>query len=342
VPSLVGPPSSIPGFAASSAALEAFRRACPKLRTARDRSGLTRPEDWAAPCADKDESPTAFFDRHFAAVRLGSGEGFTTGYYEPEIAASRTPLPGSAPVLRRPPALLDVDLGRFQPDFEGRTVRGMVKGSRLVPAPTRAEIEAGALAGQGLEIAYARAPVDLFFLHIQGSGLLRFDDGTVLRVGYAGQNGHAYVPIGRLLKQRSGMAKVGMVEIRSWIAANPQAGAALMRENPSYIFLQPLPASLDGPLGTLGVALAAEANVAVDPALIPLGAPVWLETEVEGQAFRRMVVAADTGGAIKGANRFDIFFGAGADAARKAGALAAPARAMLLIPRPAAERLPRP
>ncbi len=305
-----------------------------------DQSGLTTPDDWKAACADTQSDPATFFARHFAAVRLGDGEGLATGYFEPEIAGLARPAPGAAPVLARPPELVDIDLTQFGSSYTG-TIRGLVKDGRVVRAPDRAAIEAGAFSGRNLELGWAADPVDLFFLQIQGSGRLRMPDGGSLRIGYAGQNGHAYVAIGKLLRDRGVLEKAGMAEIKTWLRANPAQGAALMRENPSYIFFRRLPETIDGPIGALGVPLLAEANAAADPATLPLGTPVWIETTVEGAPFRRLLIAADTGGAIRGANRFDIFFGPGDEAGRKAGALAAPLGATLLLPKHAVARLPR-
>jgi membrane-bound lytic murein transglycosylase A len=325
------------GFQPSASALDAFRRACPRLLKREDASGLTAPADWQAACADASKDPAAFFARHFVPVRLGDGRGLSTGYFEPEIAGLAAPAPGAAPVLARPPELVDLNLKDWK--IEGGTIRGLVKGNRVVRAPDRAGIEGGAFAGRGLELAWAADPVDLFFLQIQGSGRLRMADGSSFRIGYDGQNGHQYVAIGKLLKDRGILPKPGMAEIKGWLRANPTEGAALMRENPSYIFFRKLPDTIDGPIGALGVPLLAEANAAADPSTLPLGTPVWIETEVGGAAFRRLLVASDTGGAIKGANRFDISFGAGELAGAKAGPLAAPLTATLLLPKAAADRL---
>lgn len=327
----------IPGFVASADALQAFRRACPRLLKREDASGLTRTADWQPACADPGTDPASFFARHFTPVVLNDGKGLATGYFEPEIRGLRAAAPGAAPVLARPPELMDLNLKDW--DISGGTIRGLVKGNRVLRAPDRAAIEAGAFAGRGLELAWAADPVELFFLQIQGSGRLAMPDGQTLRIGYDGQNGHQYVAIGRLLKDRGILPRPGMAEIKAWLRANPAEGAALMRENPSYIFFRKLPADIDGPIGALGVPLLAEANAAADPATLPLGTPVWLDTMVDGRPFRRLLVAADTGVAIKGANRFDIFFGAGAEAGRKAGPLAAPLEARLLLPNAAAARL---
>lgn len=321
------------------AAREAFRRACPRLLKRADASGLTQPDDWQAACADPEADPASFFARHFTPVRLGDGKGLATGYFEPEISAYPVATPGAAPVLARPSELVDINLKDW--GIEGGTIRGLAKNGRVTRAPDRAAIENGAFANRGLELAWAADPVDLFFLHIQGSGRLAMPDGSSFRIGYDGQNGHQYVAIGKLLRDRGILQKAGMAEIKAWLRANPAEGAALMRENPSYIFMRKLPATIDGPVGALGVPLLAEANAAADPATIALGTPVWLETTLEGQPYARLVVASDTGGAIKGANRFDIFFGAGEAAGRKAGGLASPLNATLLLPNAAAQRLPQ-
>lgn len=326
-----------PGFSANATSLEAFKRACPPLLKRADASGLTVPADWANACADKGNNPAAFFARHFTPVRLADGRGFATGYFEPEIAGLAAPAPGAAPVLARPPELVDISLKEW--GIEGGTIRGFVKGNRVVRAPDRAGIEGGALAGRGLELGWAADPVDLFFLQIQGSGRLAMPDGRSLRIGYDGQNGHSYVAIGKLLKDRGILQQAGMAEIKAWLRANPAEGAALMRENPSYIFFRRLPDTIDGPIGALGVPLLAEANAAADPETLPLGTPVWVETIVDGKPYARLLVASDTGGAIRGANRFDIFFGPGAEAGRKAGPLAAPLQATVLLPKAAAQRL---
>lgn len=346
---VIGAPSTLPGWSEARLddALRAFRRGCARLAKRVDRSGLTQPDDWAAACADRDADARAFFERHFAAVRLNDGRGMTTGYFEPEIAGCLAPTPTCAtPLHKRPDDLVEVDLTPFAADLKGRTVRGRWTGRTLAPYPDRAAIEDGALAGRGLELAYAEDAAELFMMEVQGSGALRLPDGTVRRVGYAGQNGRAYVAIGRLLRQRNILPAggAGMEAILRWIRANPAEGRALMRENPSYVFFQWADPSLDGPVGTLGVPLIPEATAAADQTTLPLGAPVWIVTEVPepGQGkrpFRRLLIAQDTGGAIRGANRFDIFWGGGARGRAVASELAAPVEAAILLPRAAAERL---
>lgn len=335
----LGAPSSMAGFSPTEAARKAFHRACPRISRREDRSGLTENTDWAAACADT-ESPTAeFFDRHFTAIRLGDGQGLATGYFEPEISALSAPAVGAAPIFSRPDDLVDIDLGKFSSDLKGKTIRGRFDGKAFVPYYDRAQINNGALAGRNLELAWARDPIELFFLQIQGSGRLSFTDGSQWRIGYAGQNGHAYVAIGRLLRERGLLEKAGMPEIVEWLRANPAEGRALMQENPSYIFFHRLPDSDDGPVGALGVPLIAEANAAIDPTVTPLGAPLLVELPVEGQIERHFLIAADVGGAIKGPNRLDIFWGHGERARRIAGNLAAPARLVILLPHAAVQRL---
>jgi membrane-bound lytic murein transglycosylase A len=234
-----------------------------------------------------------------------------------------------------------VPLGDFAASLKGRTVRGRVQGNKLVPYPTRAEISAVALAGRGLELAWAADPYDAFFLEIQGSGRLRLPDGEVLRIGYDGQNGRDYLAIGRLLIEQGRLQRgqAGMAQILAWLRANPVDAPAVLNANGSKIFFRILTG--EGPIGALNVPVTPRVSIAADPAFIPLGAPLLVDTVLtrSGDAFTALMVAQDTGGAIKGANRIDIFLGAGADAAATAGAQSAAARIILLIPTAAAARL---
>jgi membrane-bound lytic murein transglycosylase A len=322
-------------------ALAAFRASCPAVTARTDTSGLTSPGDWSAVCSqaatlDPSFAP-GFFYYNFDWVKVGDGRAFATGYYEPEIEGSRTPQAGYVPIYRVPPDLVRCTKA------DGTSGRGRVdETGNCVLYYTRAEIEDGALSRSGLELAWAKDPVDLFFLEIQGSGRIRFDDGTVMRVGYAGQNGRDYVAIGRLLRDRGFLPPGGasMQSIKDWIRANPEQGRDLMRENLSYVFFKELKGA--GPLGALNVAVAPHVTVATDPNYVPLGAPVYLEKadrpEVDG-----LWVAQDTGGAIKGPNRFDTFWGAGPDAVATAGGMSASAEGLILIPKGVAARaLPEP
>ncbi|QIK77659.1 murein transglycosylase A [Sphingomonas piscis] len=316
-------------------ALQAFRISCPSLIRRQDRSGLARPSDWQAVCSEAarlnpNDAPGFFFHR-FDWVRVGDGKAFATGYYEPQIAGSRTRQPGfDVPVYRTPSDLVRCT----RPD--GGSGRGRITANGTCTLYfTRAEIEDGALAGRGLEIGWAADPVDLFFLQIQGSGQLVAPDGSIIRIGYDNQNGREYVAIGRLLRER-GILPLGgadMKAIAAWIRANPDAGRALMRENLSYVFFKELTGA---PLGALGLPVTPHATVAADPLFVPLGAPVFLS--MERPEASGLWIAQDTGGAIKGANRFDTFWGAGEEATRIAGGMSSPGSALLLLPRGVAAR----
>ena len=318
-------------------ALAAFRISCPDVTRRDDVSGLTRPADWAAACAAAATWPQAaapaFFAAHFEPVVVGDGGAFATGYFEPEIPGSRTRQAGyDVPIYAKPPDLLDANpqtgvRGRGRVDADGQYVLYHERG----------EIEDGALAGRGLEIGWAADPVDLFFLQIQGSGRLRLPDGAVMRIGYAGQNGREYVALGRLMRERGILqSPVTMQAITDWLRAHPEEGRALMRENKSYIFFQELTGP--GPLGALGRPVTPETSVAADPRFVPLGAPVVL-SRMDSPRADGLWVAQDTGGAIRGANRFDTFWGAGPQAAAIAGGMSSRGRAVLLLPRGTVARL---
>jgi membrane-bound lytic murein transglycosylase A len=339
-----GPALPALGEPEAARALEAFRISCPALTRRADASGLTRPEDWQEACAAAAPSQpaSAFFAEHFELVQVGDGNAFVTGYFEPEIAGSRTRQPGyEVPVYRKPPDLVEVDAATAE--AAGTPRRGRLENGVVVPYYERSEIESGALAGQGLEIAWAADEIDLFFLQIQGSGRLRLPDGGVIRIGYSGQNGREYVGIGKLMKDRGllGPGQTSMQGIVAWLREHPEEGKAIMRENKSYIFFQELTGP--GPLGALGLPVTGRATVATDPNYVPLGAPILLQ--LDRAEANGLWVAQDTGGAIKGANRFDTFWGAGAEAARIAGGMQGRGRAYVLVPRGTLARLdaaPRP
>ncbi len=332
----------------AAGALAGFRESCPRLLAREDASGLTRPEDWRLPCERARSWPEArareFFAQQFAAVQVGDGRAFATGYFEPEILGSRTRRPGfEVPVYGLP-----ADLVRAWPDNvppterNGRPPLGRYDDEgRFVLYHDRAAIEEGALAGKAPVIAWAADPVEFFFLQIQGSGRLRTPEGEVIRIGYAGQNGREYVGIGGVMRERGllgegpGKYPGSMQGIMAYIRENPEEGRALMRLNKSWVFFRELEG--DGPLGALGVPVRRETSVAVDPAFVPLGAPVWLD--MDRREAGGLWVAQDTGGAIKGANRFDTFWGAGEEARLVAGGMSARGRAFVLLPRAAAVRL---
>ena len=331
----------------ASGALASFRESCPRLIARTDASGLTRAEDWRQACtaAASWSASTAprFFEAMFETVRVGEGQAFVTGYYEPEIAGVRAHQPGyDVAVYRLPPDLVRGWPAETPPEQRtGNPPLGRYDESgRFVPYFTRGEIEDGALAGKGLELAWAADPVELFFLQVQGSGRLRAPDGSVVRIGYAGQNGHPYTGIGALMRER-GLVGAGtayatsMQGLMQYLRDHPGEGRAIMRENASWVFFKELTG--DGPLGALNVPVRAESSVAADPAFVPLGAPVWLaldRAEAGG-----LWIAQDTGGAIKGANRFDTFWGAGDEARRIAGGMTGRGEALLLLPKGTLARL---
>ena len=333
--------------AKASAALAAFQQSCPQLLRRQDASGLTRPEDWRGACTAAATWPrsdaVSFFERWFEPVRVGDGSSFVTGYYEPEISGQRSRAPGfDVPVYRTPPDLMRAWPADTPPDQRtGRPPLGRYDASgKFVPYYSRAEIEAGALANKGLEIAWAADPIEMFFVEIQGSGRLRAPDGSVMRIGYAGQNGRAYTGIGQTMKER-GLIGPGtqyptsMQGIVGYLRAHPAEARGIMDLNESYVFFQELTG--DGPLGSLGVPIRPQSSVAADPAFVPLGAPVLISTD--RQDVNGIWVAQDVGGAIKGANRFDSFWGAGEQARATAGGMSARGQAVVLVPKGTLSRL---
>ena len=318
----------------AEAARFAFVSTCPALLSRIDLSGLTRNADWRPACeaarAINSGDARAFLAAHFEAVQVGDGKAFATGYYEPEIAGSRERAPGYAvPVYARPSDLADVDLGQFAADLKGRRLRGRLEKGTLVPYADRAAIEDQGLAGRARVLAWAADPVAFFFLQIQGSGRIRMTDGSILRIGYDNQNGRDYTGIGSLMRQRGLLAagQASMQGIVGWLHAHPEEGRALMRENKSFVFFRELTTA---PIGALGRPVTARVSAAADPKFVPLGAPVFLSLDRADAT--GLWVTQDTGGAIKGANRFDTFWGAGETAATTAGGMSARGSALLLLP----------
>lgn len=324
---------------AARRALHAFRISCPAAIRRDDPSGLTAPAEWVAPCRAAAEwepgKARDFFGRHFVAVEIAGGEGFATGYYEPEIAASLAPGDEYRWPIHALPEMIEAAAaapGEPQP----RTAMARIVDGRIEPFPDRAAIEAGAIEGTPV-LAWARDPVALFFLHIQGSGLLRLADGGAMRVGYAGNNGYDYTSIGALMRER-GLLEPGQATsqgIQAWLRAHPEDAREIMHANRRYIFFR---ASNDpAPRGSLGSYVTPRATVAADPAYVPLGAPVFLD--VDQDVADGLWVAQDTGSAIRGANRFDTFWGAGERAHDIAGGMAGRGRAYVFLPRASAERM---
>lgn len=338
-------------------ALPAFLRSCAVFAKRDPQHMLGRDPlfgslgDWQAVCREAAELPPdgdavrRFFEARFTPYRVtdrGEAEGLFTGYYEPLLQGSTTPdLRFRYPLYRRPPDLVTVELGRFAPDLDGKRIAGRLENGRLVPFPDRAAIEAGALAGRGLELVWVDDPIALFFLHIQGSGQIELTDGRRMRVGYAGWNGREYYAIGRTLIERGEIPKeeMSLFAIRDWLEANPDEAQELMNANPSYVFFRELGDLADavGPPGSMGVPLTPGRSLAVDRRFVPLGSPLWLDTTAptpQGEApLRRLMVAQDTGGAIKGPVRGDVFWGAGELAEYLAGHMKQRGRLYILLPK---------
>ena len=324
----------------ASRALASFVLSC-RVTTGRvDRSGLTTPEQWAPICAKASNyvgDARLFFAENFTPVIVGDGAAFATGYFEPEIRGCRIPRAGcDTPVYGLPDDLVRLwPADMPQSERTGRAPLGRIDASgAFVPYYTRAQIEDGAMAADNVPIAYAADPVEFFFLQIQGSGRLLLDDGGVIRIGYAGQNGHGYTGIGGILREREllgdgpGQYAGSMQGIMAYIREHPAEGRALMRMNESWVFFRVLEG--EGPIGSIGVPVRGGTSVAVDPRFVPYGAPVLLDLdrdEADG-----IWIAQDTGGAIKGMNRFDTFWGAGEDARRIAGGMSGRGTALILLP----------
>jgi membrane-bound lytic murein transglycosylase A len=270
------------------------------------------------------------------------GRMLVTGYYEPVVDASERPSAEYAtPVLGLPPDLVEVRLESFDARYRGERLFGRVEGQRLLPYWRRADIDAGRLAGRGLELAWARDPVDVFFMEIQGSGTLRFPDGREQRVGYAGSNGRVYRAIGRLLIEEGHVARdaMSMQAIREWLRVHPDERQRVFQYNESYVFFRPLSGP---PEGSLGRPLTPGRSVATDARLLPPGALAFLDTEqpertpdgaIRWVPLTRFVLNQDTGGAIRGAGRVDFFWGRGETAILAAGLMRQPGRLYVLIPR---------
>jgi len=339
-----------------SAALLAFLRSCRRLSARREDAALGgtgsfgTAADWRSVCAAAERVPAgrgaarAFFEGAFvpfAASNHGEARGLFTGYYEPTLYGSRRRHGRfTVPLYARPPELVAVDLGRFRPDWKGKRIAGRVVEGSLEPFSDRAAIAGGALAGRGLEIVWVDDPVDAFFLEIQGSGRVELAEGGTIRLGFAAQNGRPYTPIGRELVARGALRKeeVSLQSIRRWLADHPQVAPEVMAKNASYVFFEREEGA--GPIGTEGVVLTPGRSLAVDTAFLPLGVPLWLAGTVPSPAaaapdrtLRRLFVAQDTGGAILGPVRGDVFWGHGEEAAAVAGRMKNPGRLWVLVPK---------
>lgn len=289
------------------------------------------------------EAARQFFEQHFTPHRVsnpdGTLEGLATGYYEPTIRGSRTRSARNRfPVYAAPDDIFTIDLGAVAPELKGSLPRGRIDGRRVVPYYTRAQIEAenSPMSFRSREIAWVDDAIDLFFLQVQGSGRITLAEGGVMRIGFADHNGHPYRSIGRVLIERGELAaeRASMQGIKAWARANPARLTDLLHQNPRYVFFRELTGAATSPPGALGVPLTPERSVAVDPRYIPLGAPVHIATTWPNTSkpLQRLMLAQDTGGAIRGAVRIDYFWGAGDNAALEAGRMQQPVRKWVLLP----------
>jgi membrane-bound lytic murein transglycosylase A len=308
-------------------------------------------EPWRSVCAKTteirnptDEVARRFLEENFVPWRVanpdGALDGLVTGYYEPVLRGSRTRTgPFVYPLYAPPDDLLTIDLSATNPELRGMRLRGRLEGKRVVPYYSRAEIARGAAPVGGKELLWVDDPIEAFFLQVQGSGRVRLQSGEMLRVGYADQNGHPFQSIGRFLVDR-GELKLGeasMQSIKTWAAANPQRVEDLLDQNPSFVFFRELPLADagSGPIGAFGVPLLAGRSIAVDVRYIPLGAPVFLATTFPASTtpLNRLVLAQDSGGAIRNPVRADFFWGSGAEAGALAGRTRQQGRMWVLLPK---------
>lgn len=354
----------LPGWSSTdlSGALPALGQSCRKLKTqpaGRRLPGAAiggRAGDWKEGCdallaADNDADLRIALLEHFDPLEVsleGQTSGTFTGYYEALLKGSFTASDRfSTPLYGRPPELVMVDLGLFRADLAGRRVAGTVDNGRLVPYPSRAEIEGGALAGRSLEVLWVDSPVDAYFLHVQGSGRVLMPDGSFIGVGYAAQNGHPNNLIGRHLLRTGAIPREKMSgqAIRAWLAANPDAVREVLNTDPSFVFFRQIDVG-GGPFGSANVPLTAGHSLAVDRKHLPLHAPVWLsashpdpdDSDAAAVSFTRLMVAQDTGGAITGEIRGDVFWGFGDRAEEIAGRMDHDGRYWLLLPKALAAR----
>jgi membrane-bound lytic murein transglycosylase A len=318
----------------------AFWQSCIALRN--------RP-DWQPVCVGANQltrpdntSLRAFFEERFIPYQVfnpdGTSEGLITGYYEPRLYGSRVKTERFRyPLYGVPDDLLTIDLSEVYPQLKDLRLRGRLQGKRVVPYYDRSEIDNGKASLQGRELFWVDNAVDLFFLQIQGSGRIQLPDGSLVKVGYAEQNGHPYASIGKTLVEMGAftLEESSMQNIKLWAQKNPEKLASLLEQNPSYVFFRELPGDLPSPLGALGVPLTNEYSLAVDTRTIPLGAPVFLSTTYPNttEPLNRLMLAQDTGGAIKGAVRGDFFWGFGEQAGVKAGRMKQAGQMWVLFPK---------
>ena len=335
--------STLPGWGRDNPldAWQGFLKSCSQLRSQ---------ISWQSVCSLAQTVPATptnavlikFFEENFVPYQVfnpdGSNSGMVTGYYEPLLYGSRTPTTRYRyPLYKVPDDLISVDLGDVYPELKNKRLRGRLEGNRIVPYPDRGGIDHPSQPLKNKELVWVEDPIESFFLHIQGSGRVQFEDGTNMRVGYADQNGHPFRSLGRLLidKGELTLAQTSMQGIKTWARANPYKITEFLNGNPSFVFFKELPSDLPGPIGTLGVPLTAERSIAVDSRVIPLGSPVYLATTYPSskKPLNRLMLAQDTGGAINGAVRADFFWGFGDAAGKQAGVMKQQGQMWVLLPK---------
>jgi membrane-bound lytic murein transglycosylase A len=327
-----------------AAALAVFKHACTRILKLNPTSkfggadlyGTAAP--WQAACTKAQgispDQARAFFETEFTPYRLAdglAGDGLFTGYYESDVRGSKQRTgPYQTPIYTRPDDLIDIDLGEFAPDLKGRRTAGRIEQSRLKPYADRGAIMDGALGAMARPLVWLDDPIDAFFLEIQGSGRVTLPDGQVMRVTFSGQNGHAYTAIGQVMIKRGLMRRedVTMASLRAWLTAHPDERDTILRSNRSFVFFKESPIKPatdgppDGPPGADGLSLTAGRSLAVDRSFHALGVPFYLDADDAAgidPPLRRLMIAQDTGGAIRGIVRGDVFWGFGPNAANRAG-----------------------
>lgn len=338
------PIEALPGLlvddiAASKPALVA---SCAALQKRGTKTPIETPANaWKGPCSrietamDTTSLRSILMDQFIAyKVESKAGkQGLFTGYYVPLLEASR--VRGGeyqTPLYARPGDLVEVNLGDFREELKGQRIAGSVVDGKLKPYADRTAIDAGALSGKGLELYWAKDPIAVFFLQVQGSGMLQLPDGTRRNIGYSAQNGHPYKAIGKELIARGELeaSNTSLQTIRAWLLAHPDQAAGVMQKNPSYVFFRDMK---DGATGAAGVVLTPGRSLAVDNKFISYNLPLWLDTTLpSGQPVQRLMVAQDTGGAITGVVRGDVFFGAGDVAEHNAGLMKQAGEYYILVP----------
>ena len=342
-----GPPlkaaqwADLPGWRDDNVALAftAFKSGC---------GAIAQQARWRAACAaaqaigqPESDQARSFFEQQFKPFQVVNPDkstlGTITGYYEPLLNGSRDrKTPNLFPLYATPDDLLVIDLASVEPQLKGLRLRGRLSGNKVVPYLSRAEIERPDSPLKGKELFFVDDAVELFFLQIQGSGRVRLDTGETVRVGFADQNGHPYQSIGRYLVEQGELKleQASMQGIKAWGRAHPEQMQDLLNRNPSYVFFRESRHQGDGPLGALGVPLTPLRSIAVDPRVIPLGAPVYLATTLpdSNEPLNQLMMAQDTGGAIRGAVRADFFWGFGAEAGQSAGKMRQRGAMWVLLP----------